>query len=120
VSWSSAIKNRRVQISIVPRHGKTMIRIDERLGQLAGALFGGIIGGGGGGSGGIAMAIGTAVFHSLAVSLGIWGGTIGGAYLLARTIYGAQARGRRKELRALIEELAVQARAAMRALPSGA
>jgi predicted Ser/Thr protein kinase len=117
VSWSSAIKNRRVQISIVPRHGKTMIRIDERLGQLAGGLFGGIIGGGGGGSGGLAMAIGTAVFHSLAVSLGIWGATIGGAYLLARTIYGAQVRRRRKELRALIEELALQSRAAMRTLP---
>ena len=120
VSWSSSSRNRRLQISIVARHGKTTIRIDERLGQLAGALFGGIVGGGGGGSFGAAFALGMAVFHSAAVSLGIWGAAVSGAYALARTIYTGQVRRRSDASRSLAGELADQARDAMRMLPRGA
>jgi len=110
VSWSSNSKNRRLQISIFSRHGKTTIRADERMPPLAGAVFGGVMGGVGGGSGGLAFAIGMAGFHSVAASLGVWGAIIGGSYLLARTIYGAQVRRRGKELRDLVEELGAQAR----------
>ena len=110
VSWSSNSKNRRLQISIFSRHGKTTIRADERMPPLAGAVFGGVMGGVGGGSGGLAFAIGMAGFHSVAASLGVWGAIIGGSYLLARTIYGAQVRRRGKELRDLVEELSAQAR----------
>jgi serine/threonine-protein kinase len=119
VSWSSAAKNRNLQISILSRHGKTSIRLDERLGQLAGALFGGVMGGVGGGSGGLAFAIGMATFHSVGVSLGIWGGAISGAYLLARTIYKAQVRKRLEALGDLAEELANTARDAINTLPRG-
>jgi hypothetical protein len=110
VSWSSNSKNRRLQISILSRHGKTTIRADERMPPLAGAVFGGVMGGVGGGSGGLAFAIGMAGFHSVAASLGLWSAIIGGSYLLARTIYGAQVRRRGKELRDLVEELGAQAR----------
>ena len=110
VSWSSNSKNRRLQISILSRHGKTTIRADERMPPLAGAVFGGVMDGVGGGSGGLAFAIGMAGFHSVAASLGVWGAIIGGSYLLARTIYGAQVRRRGKELRDLVEELGAQAR----------
>jgi serine/threonine-protein kinase len=119
VSWSSASKNRNLQISILSRHGKTSIRLDERLGQLAGALFGGVMGGVGGGSGGLAFAIGMATFHSVGASLGIWGGTISGAYFLARTIYKAQVRKRLKALGELAEELANTARDTIQTLPRG-
>jgi len=118
VSWSATGKNRRLQISIVARHGKTSIRVDERLGQLAGALYGGIVGGGGGGSGGAAMGIGMGVFHSGLMAFGLWGGIIAGTTLLARTIFKAQVRSRRERLRALMLELADQARDLMRTLPS--
>jgi eukaryotic-like serine/threonine-protein kinase len=118
VSWSSANKNRRLQISIVARHGKTSIRVDERLGQLAGGLYGGIVGGGGGGSGGIAFGIGMGAFHSAFMALGLWGGVIAGAALLARTIFKAQVRNRRETLRSLVMELADQARDLIRSLPS--
>ena len=117
VSWSATAKDRRLQISIVPRHGRTTIRIDERLAPLAGALFGGIVGGGGGGSAGIVMGIGMNVFHSLAISLGLWGVAVASAYGLARTIYRMKARGREETLRALAEELAAQVRASTRLLP---
>jgi hypothetical protein len=119
ISWSSTSKNRNVQITIVSRHGKTSIRVDERLPQLAGALFGGIMGGVGGGSGGIAFAIGVGALHSLAISFGIWGAVIAGSYVGARTIFGAQTRKRHKALRELVEELAMQARDAMKTLPRG-
>jgi serine/threonine protein kinase len=117
VSWSSTNKNRRLQISIVPRHGSTMIRIDERLGQLAGALFGGIMGGGGGGTTGVTIGIGMGVFHSAFIAAGLWGCAIAGTYALARTIFRAQVRSRRAALHALALELAEQARETMRLLP---
>ena len=117
VSWSSSNKNRRLQISIVPRHGSTTIRIDERLGQLAGALYGGIMGGGGGGSTGVTIGIGMGVFHSAFIAAGLWGGAVVGAYTLARTIFKAQVRSRRAALHALALELAEQARETMPLLP---
>ena len=119
ISWSSASKNRNLQISIVSRRGKTSIRVDERLTPLAGALFGGIMGGVGGGSAGLAFGIGAGALHSVALGFGIWGMTISGSYLLARTIYGMQVRKRLKALGELVEELAAQARDAMRVLPRG-
>ena len=117
VSWSSADKHRRLQISIVPRHGSTTIRLDERLGGLAGALFGGIMGGGGGGTTGVTIGIGMGVFHSAVIAAGLWGGAVLGAYTLARTIFKAQVRSRRAALHALALELAEQARETMHVLP---
>jgi serine/threonine-protein kinase len=119
VSWSSSSKDRRLQISIIVRHGQTTIRADERLGNLAGALYGGIVGGGGGGSAGPIFGIGVGAFHSVAAALGLWGAAAGGAFLLARTIFKRQVRSRRDKLRALLMELADQARDTMRELPRG-
>jgi hypothetical protein len=117
VSWSSDSRNRRIQVSIVPRAGKTTIRVDERLGQLAGGLFGGIVGGGGGGSTGIAFGVGMAAFHSVAMCFGIWSAAVGTSYLLARTIFTTQAGRRRAALQALVTELGDQARDLIRTLP---
>ena len=119
VSWSSASKNRNLQVSIVSRHGKTSIRVDERLTPLAGGIFGGVMGGMGGGSGGIAFGVGMGALHSVLLSFGIWGTVIAGSYVLARTIYGAQTRKRIAALGELADELAAQAREAIRLLPRG-
>jgi hypothetical protein len=117
VSWSSSNKDRRLQVTIVSRHGQTTIRVDERLGPLAGALFGGIMGGGGGGVGGMSFGIGMGIFHSAVLSLSIWGGFVGAAYMTARTIFKMQVRKRRDTLHSLVAELADQARGLMRILP---
>ena len=48
LTWSSRVvsrKGRNVSVTLSPRGGRTRIRIDERLGQLAGGLYGGIVGG---------------------------------------------------------------------------
>ena len=39
--WASVHQQRRLQISIVPRGGRTIIRADERLQPVIGGLFGG-------------------------------------------------------------------------------
>jgi len=117
VSWSSSDQHRRLQVSIVVRHGTTTIRADERLRQLAGALYGGIVGGGGGGSAGPIMGVGMGVFHSAAMALGIWGVALSTAVFIARTVFKSQSRSRREALRKLVLELADQARDAMLVLP---
>jgi serine/threonine protein kinase len=105
--WSSAQQQRRLQISIVPRNGRTIIRADERLQPLIGGLFGGIIGGGGGGiGGGVGMPLGIAIWHSPLAGLGFFGATVFGAYLTARTLF-VSIRGRReRELANLLDEMA--------------
>src|SRR5258708_210383 len=47
-SWSGP-KSRAIDISVVPRNGRTTIHVAERFREVGGGVFGGIIGGGGGG-----------------------------------------------------------------------
>lgn len=107
--WSSSQQQRRLQISIVPRNGRTVIRADESLQPLAGGLFGGIVGGGGGGVGGaVGMPLGIALTHSPLIGLGFFGTAVFAAYLTARTIF-VSIRGRReRELSDLLNDMAAQ------------
>ena len=105
--WSAAQQQRRLQISIVPRSGRTIIRADERLQPLVGGLFGGIVGGVGGGvGGGAAMPLGIALMHSPAAGLGLFGATVLGAYITARTLFVSIRGKRERELSDLLDELA--------------
>ncbi len=105
--WSAAQQQRRLQISIVPRNGRTIIRADERLQPLVGGLFGGIVGGVGGGvGGGAALPLGIAIMHSAAAGFGVFGATVVGAYVLARTLYVSIRGKRERDLSNLLDELA--------------
>ncbi|HEX9085185.1 MAG TPA: serine/threonine-protein kinase [Gemmatimonadaceae bacterium] len=105
--WSSAQQQRRLQISIVPRNGRTVIRADESLQPLAGGLFGGIVGGGGGGvGGGVGMPLGIALTHSPLVGLGFFGAAVISAYLVARTLFVSIRRKRERELSDLLRDMA--------------
>ena len=106
LSWSSVGDERKVDITIVARGGQTMVRANERLGQLAGGLFGGIMGGVGGGGGGVAMAIGAGSLHSLPIAFAMWASVAGGSYVLARGIYSSVARDRQGQLRRLVMDIA--------------
>ena len=44
------VSSRTVQVTVTPRNGRTTIRIEEPVGQLAGGLFGGLMGGLGAGT----------------------------------------------------------------------
>jgi hypothetical protein len=100
------VSSRIVQVTVTPRNGRTTIRIEEPLGQLAGGLFGGLMGGLGGGTSGIAFGIGMGVFNSAPVAVGIIGAMISGSYLLARTVFGRMVRGRGEGLQRLMSRLA--------------
>lgn len=96
---------RSIQIMVSSRNGETRLRIEERYGPVAGALFGGILGGGGGGLGfGLGLAIGQSL-GSLALSIALPAGAVGGAYLLARTIYRKVVGDRRKAATRLVEQV---------------
>ena len=57
LNWTSADRQRKVQISVFVRNGRTNIYVGERLKDLIGAIYGGVIGGGGGGTIGPIMGI---------------------------------------------------------------
>ncbi len=115
LTWQSVSPNteRSLQVIISSRDGRTRIRIEERLNQLAGGLFGGIVGGGGGGIGlGVGLGVGLGALGSAAFAIAWPIGIIGGAYLLARSIYGSVVRRRQRVLRDLLDQLTEEVEAA--------
>jgi serine/threonine protein kinase len=104
--WSAAQQQRRLQISIVPRNGTTILRAEERLQNLIGGLFGGIMGGVGGGlGGGIGMPIGIEIIGSPAAGLGLFGLALTSAYLTARLFFRSMRAKRERELTTLLEDM---------------
>jgi hypothetical protein len=97
---------RAVHVMITPRNGRTTIRIEEPLNGLVGGLFGGLMGGLGGGLTGPAIGFGIGTLHSGVATIGLVGGVVSGAYLLARTIFVRVARGRGERLQELMSRLA--------------
>ena len=120
-TWQASGR-RNVQVSVVPRGGKTTIRVSENLRNLAGGLFGGIMGGYGGGTSGMWVAVGVGT-HSALLGLALWLGNVGLAYSVARGILRTAGNRRGDGLRTLAEQLAAEARAAIDAaqpkLPRG-
>jgi hypothetical protein len=97
---------RQVSVTVRPRAGRTTIRIQERLGNLAGGLYGGIMGGGGGGGGSVVLGIGIGVEGAPLVALCLAGLVLGGSYALARVIFTANVKSKTAELTGLIDRLA--------------
>jgi hypothetical protein len=108
LTWTSRSVDRKVDITITARGGKTIIRADEHLGTLAGGLYGGIVGGVGGGGLGAALAIGVAAMHSGIITVGLVTAFLTGSYGLARTIYVGAAESRERELKRLVQRIAEQ------------
>ena len=107
LTWSARADSNTssLQVLVATADGRTLIRVEERLGGLVGALFGGIIGGGGAGIGvglgaGLGAAIGSTVF-----AIGFPVAMLGGSYLLARTIYAAHVKKERARLQSLLDRL---------------
>jgi len=111
-SWSLAPtsvrgpQSRLVSLSATTQQGKTVLRMDESLSQLAGALFGGIVGGGGGGTTGIWMGIGMGVLHSPIAALSMVVLSVLSTYTLARTLFARTYRKRADELNDLLNRVA--------------
>lgn len=99
-AWS-----RSIAVTIVPRAGRTCIRIEEKLDQLVRAVFGGMVGGVGG-AGSLLPALGFALLGSspmlLPFGVGAW---VCSWWQLGRKTYQARVRARERELHAALEAI---------------
>jgi eukaryotic-like serine/threonine-protein kinase len=107
-SWSVSNQNRKLQISVMPRGGKTTVRIDENLGQITGGIFGGMMGGIGGGLGGAVMGSIAGGMHNAPAGLVGWAAVIASAYAGARYTLHRVSNGRKVKLREVANQLAQQ------------
>jgi len=112
-SWvaSPGATQRKLEILVSVRGGRTRITIQENLGPLIGAVFGGFGGGMGGGGVWPVIAIFLGAFHlpasSIAAIIPLWLTT---TYATARTAYHRSSGRRARELEAVADRLAALAR----------
>lgn len=107
LSWTLSDPNRQrfLQVTVRSRDGETEIRIEERMMQLAGAFYGGIVVGGGVGVG-LGVGVGVGVPLGLPLFAVLWPlGAVGGAYALARHLFGKISRKRQRILIRLLDQL---------------
>ena len=107
-SWSVSNQNRKLQISVMPRGGKTTVRCDEQLGQITGGIFGGMMGGIGGGLGGAVMGSVAGGANEPLLGLAAWLAVIASAYGGARYTLRRLANSRRGKLHEIAQQLANQ------------
>ncbi len=95
---------RTISLTIVPRAGRTQIRLEEKLDQLIQALFGSLAGGLGGG--GTLFPLLTLAALGLPgmipVGMGLW---FSGIWVLARRVYGQRVADRERELHAALQAI---------------
>ncbi len=122
LTWSAAdtgfgrhrARRRQLTITVTPRHGRTTLRIEESLSQLAGGVFGGMVGGFGGGASGMGFGLGMGVLHSAAAATGIVGGVLLVSYAGARGLFSFLATRRKHQLEQLRDRLAEHIERALR------
>jgi hypothetical protein len=107
-SWSVSNQSRKLQISVMPRGGKTTVRIDEQLSHLTGGIFGGMTGGIGGGMGGAVMGSLASSAPGPLVGLAAWAGVVVAAFAGARFTYGRVVKHREGKLSELARLLGEQ------------
>jgi serine/threonine-protein kinase len=107
-SWSVSNQNRKLQISVMPRGGKTTVRIDEQLGNIAGGIFGGMMGGIGGGVGGAVMGTIAGGAHEPLLGLLGWASVVLSAFAGARFALRRVATSRKEKLTEIARQLANQ------------
>jgi eukaryotic-like serine/threonine-protein kinase len=107
-SWSVSNQNRKLQISVMPRGGKTTVRIDEQLSNVAGGIFGGIMGGVGGGAGGAVMGTIAANTHRPLLAFAAWASVVVSAFAGARFTLRRVATFRKEKLHDVADQLAKQ------------
>ena len=110
LNWTSADKQRKVQISVFVRDGRTNIYVGERLRDLIGAIYGGVIGGGGGGAMGPIMGITVGALEMPILVAPMILTTVLSAFGIARYSLQRVTRSRSKVLEELTQRLADQAR----------
>jgi eukaryotic-like serine/threonine-protein kinase len=107
-SWSVSNQQRKLQISVMPRGGKTTVRLDDQLGNIAGGVFGGIMGGVGGGLGGAVMGSIAGGAHRPLLGLAAWLSVVVSAFAGARFTLRRIFTTRRDKLHEVANQIANQ------------
>ncbi len=111
LTWQAETTSKTSQITVTSRDGKTHIRVEENLHQLAGGLFGGGVAGGGVGIGvGVGLPLGLGLGSALlatAIPLGV----LGLSYIGAREIYRTVANKRRVAMGDLFDKILAEVNA---------
>jgi hypothetical protein len=110
LNWTSADKQRKVQISVLVRDGRTTIYVGERLKDLIGAIYGGVIGGGGGGAMGPIMGVTMGALEMPFLIPPLILGTVLSAFGIARYSLQRVTKSRSKVMQELTQRLADTAR----------
>jgi serine/threonine protein kinase len=108
-SWQGDPRKNNIQVSVLPRAGKTRIRVSDTLGAAAGGIFGGLIGGVGGGTLPVWLGMGLKM-GDFGAGMLAWTATTALTYLASRGLFALHSRSRAGAVRALSERLAAQAR----------
>lgn len=103
-SWQSSSQNRSLLVQVAPVRGKTVVRIEERLGALLGGIYGGV-GGGVGGSLAPLAGVGAGFLLGPVGAVLAVGGSLLATYLGTRAIYGGVAKRRKQRLDTLAADL---------------
>lgn len=118
LTWTAetANKSRTLQGVVTSRDGRTEVRLEENLGQLAAGLFAGMTSGLGIGAGmGLGLPIGLKVLGSVAFAVAAPVGVMGLAYIGSRAIYRAIVRQRRQAIGDLFDRVVREAEASIAA-----
>jgi serine/threonine-protein kinase len=110
LKWASTDRQRKVQVSVLVRDGRTTIYVGERLKDLIAGLYAGIVAGGGGAMMGPAIGISVEAFSMPLLIIPSMAATLGLAFGTARYFLRRTTRSRSAVLKALTERLAEQAR----------
>jgi hypothetical protein len=109
-SWQSNPVKGNLHVTVLPRAGKTTIRVSESMRALVTGLFGGLFGLVSVVTFPIWLGIGLGALHSGVFTVAMWTATATFTYAGARGLYARGSRQREEVLRELAETLALQAR----------
>jgi hypothetical protein len=104
LTWSFVTQGKTISVSVSPRNGKTVIRVEEGLANLIGGLYGGIVGGVGGGLGPFAGIAGAALLGPVGAVAGVLL-TLGASYVGTRAIYDKVTDKKEQKLAGLVDEV---------------
>ncbi|MBK6489638.1 MAG: serine/threonine protein kinase [Gemmatimonadetes bacterium] len=110
-SYASPTSQRKLQLSVSTRNGRTIIRGFEDLSQMTGGIFGGITGGAGGGLGSATFGITMGVTNgAVIIAAPAFFAVVAAAYGASRLLFRRMSRERERQLRSAVERVTLRVR----------